>query len=88
MDVGFDFAKRRLTLAKRELDFVDAPKIFAGRCQTAIDDRIDYGETRFVTYGWLETVAVAMVWVERDSGCRVISMRQLHKWEIEHVGLD
>jgi hypothetical protein len=31
---------------------------------------------------------VAMVWVERDSGCRVISMRQLHKWEIEHVGLD
>ena len=88
MDIGFDPAKRRLTLAKRGLDFLDAPKIFGGRCQTAIDDRTDYGETRFVIYGWLEIVAVAMVWVERDSGCRVISMRQMHKWEIEHVGLD
>ncbi len=88
MEIGFDPAKRRTTLANRGLDFLDAPKVFAGRCTTSVDDRKEYGERRFVTYGWLETVAVAIVWVERDAGRRIISMRRMHQWEIEHVGLD
>jgi uncharacterized protein len=86
--ISYDPAKRALTLVARQLDFEDAPKLFEGDTLTIIDDRFDYGETRFITYGWLETVAVAVVWTERDLTRRIISMRRMHEEEIVHVGLD
>ncbi|WP_375403677.1 BrnT family toxin [uncultured Sphingomonas sp.] len=88
MDISFDPVKRAETLRERGLDFLDAPKVFASRSITADDLRIDYGERRQVTYGWLDEFAVAVVWVERNGACRVISMRRMHGWEIAHVGLD
>ena len=86
--MSFDPVKRERALRERGLDFSDAGAVFEGRSVTATDDRIDYGEIWFVTYGWLEQEAVAVVWTERDAGVRVISMRRMHQWEIEHVGLD
>ncbi|RHW16806.1 BrnT family toxin [Sphingomonas gilva] len=62
--------------------------MFEGRSLTIEDGRFDYGERRMLTFGWLDDRAVAMVWTEREGGCRVISMRHMHRWEIEHVGLD
>lgn len=88
MEISFDPAKREITLRVRGLDFLDAPKVFASRSITVDDTRVDYGERRQITYGWLDEFAVAVVWVERDGACRVISMRRMHQWEIEHVGLD
>ena len=88
MEISFDPAKREETLRERGLDFADAAIVFGGRVKEAIDDRFDYGEVRYVTYGWMEKVAVAIVWTERAGGRRVISMRRMHLWEIEHVGLD
>jgi uncharacterized DUF497 family protein len=88
MKVEFDPAKRELTLKARGLDFLDAPRLFAGRTLTVIDDRTDYGEQRFVSYGFIEDVAVAVVWTDRDGAMRVISMRRMHLEEVEHVGLD
>lgn len=89
-EIQFDPAKRDETLQERGLDFAHVGAVFAGRVKTAVDDRFDYGENRYVTYGWIEqiAVAVAVVWTERDNRRRVISMRRMHKWEIEHVGLD
>lgn len=88
MEISFDGAKRALTLAERGLDFADALRVFEGRSLTAVDDRIAYGEVRYLTYGWLDERAVAVVWTEREGRRRVISMRHMHRWEIEHVGLD
>ncbi|EZP55507.1 MULTISPECIES: BrnT family toxin [Sphingomonas] len=87
-EISFDPVKRAMTLADRGLDFAEAGQVFDSRSKTVIDDRFDYGEVRYVTYGWLEQDAVAVVWTERDGGCRVISMRHMHQWEIRHVGLD
>ncbi|UUL81704.1 hypothetical protein NMP03_10895 [Sphingomonas qomolangmaensis] len=28
--------------------------MFDGRVKTLVDDRVDYGETRYVSYGWIE----------------------------------
>jgi len=75
-----------VTLRERGLDFNDAAAIFKGRSLTISDDRRDYGEARFVTYGWIGTIAVA--WTQRPDSVRVISMRRMHLREIEHVGLD
>lgn len=88
MEISFDPAKRARTLRERGLDFADAEAVFASRSITVVDDRVDYGEQRFLTYGWLNDKAVAMEWTERPDGRRIISMRRMHGWEIAHVGLD
>jgi uncharacterized DUF497 family protein len=53
MRYSWDEAKRKVTLAKRGLDFADAELVFAGRTMTLPDERRDYGEARFITAGWL-----------------------------------
>jgi uncharacterized protein len=87
MKISYDPAKRAKTLAERGLDFADAPSVFRSESVTLTDDRFDYGEQRYVTFGWLNAAAVAVVWTWRDDGRRVISMRRMHEEEIEDVGL-
>ena len=62
----------------------DAAKIFVGRTLTALDDRIDYGEDRYITYVHLDERAVTLVWTPRDEGCRIISMRYANDRERAH----
>ncbi len=89
MKVEFDPAKRDETLAERGLDFQDAPLVIDGRfAKTVPDLRFDYGEDRSVTFGWLGSLAVAVVWTEREGVRRIISMRRMHDKEIDDVGLD
>lgn len=75
MRITFDPAKRNKTLAERGLDFADAPAVFDGRQFTLPDDRVDYGEPRFQTFGLLRDRVVVLVWTPRDDETRVISMR-------------
>jgi len=79
--ITFDPAKRDLTLKHRGLDFARAEEVFAGLTATVIDDRIDYGETRFVTAGHLEGRLIVMVWMQRDEARHIISMRHCHAKE-------
>ena len=65
MKITFDPAKRAITLAERELDFLEAAVVFAGATHTIEDDRYDYGEIRWVTYGLLRGRLVAVVWTPR-----------------------
>jgi Ribonuclease toxin, BrnT, of type II toxin-antitoxin system len=51
--ISYDRTKREATLAQRGLDFEDAAKVFDGVTLTLLDDRHDYGERRFQTYGLL-----------------------------------
>jgi uncharacterized protein len=88
MNIEFDPAKREATLANRGLDFLDAPEIFAGRTYTLVDDRRDYGEERWITYGHLHGRPVVLVHVKRGVAVRIISMRYAHKEEIDNVDLD
>ncbi|MCU0881983.1 MAG: BrnT family toxin [Hyphomonadaceae bacterium] len=85
MEIEFDPAKRDATLRHRALDFLDAPRVFAGRTYTLVDDRQDYGEERLITYGYLERRAVVIVHVDRGGVVRVISMRHAYKKEMAHV---
>ena len=88
MEIEFDPAKRLLTLNDRGLDFLDAPRLFAARSLTVVDDRIDYGEKRLISYGFIDGTAVAVVWTDRNGVMRIISMRKMHLEEIQYVGLD
>lgn len=90
MKITCDPTKRERTLAERGLDFMDAAKVFEGRTLTLEDDRFDYGETRFQTYGVLGDRVVMVVWTPRDEVRHVISMRHCHEREArkvrEHLG--
>ena len=76
MGITFDPAKRAKTLAERGLDFEDAAKVFAGLTLTLLDDRQDYGELRFQTYGLLDGRLVMVVWAPRGADRHVMSMRK------------
>jgi uncharacterized DUF497 family protein len=82
MRITFDPAKRALTLRHRGLDFVRAGELFAGLTATIVDDRRDYGETRFITAGALDGRLVVAVWTERGDA-RCLSMRHCHAEEEE-----
>lgn len=49
MEISYDPEKRDRALAERGLDFEDAEHVFAGPTIELLDDRKDYGETRWVT---------------------------------------
>jgi uncharacterized protein len=70
--------KAATALAVRGLNFANAGRVFEGPTATATDDRKDYGETRYITGGWLDGRFVVVVWTPRDGGRRIISMRHGH----------
>jgi uncharacterized protein len=86
MKIEFDPAKREATLLDRGLDFLDAPRIFDGVTQSAVDSRIAYGETRWITYGKLDGRFVVLVHTMRGDNMRIISMRHAHQEEIDDAG--
>jgi uncharacterized DUF497 family protein len=69
------------TLEKRGLDFEDAVQVFAGPRYTVEDDRADYGEVRFQTYGLLAERLVVVVWTWRVEARHIISMRKCNERE-------
>jgi uncharacterized DUF497 family protein len=81
MGISYDSAKRDRTLAERELDFADAGKLFAGVTLTLEDDRQDYGDPRFQTYGLLDGRLVMVVWTPRGVDRHIISMRKCNARE-------
>lgn len=81
MLINYDEEKRLKTLTERGLDFVDAGRIFDGPALTLQDDRFDYGEPRFQTYGLLNERLVMIAWTPIENGIRVISMRRCNDRE-------
>ena len=81
MRITCDPAKRQRTLQERGLDMRRAKEIFAGYHFTRVDDRFDYGESRFTTVGWLDSRLVVFVWTPRGAARRIISMRHCHERE-------
>ena len=51
MRITRDAAQRAATLAERGLDFANAAAVFAGLHATLADDRMGYGEPRYISAG-------------------------------------
>ena len=80
----FDPAKEAVNLSKHGISlarWIDL-EVFA----IVGDDRFDYGETRFQTYGLLDGRVVMVVWTPRNEARHVISMRHCHEREARKVG--
>jgi hypothetical protein len=83
MGITFDPTKRDLARKHRHLDFARAGEVFSGHTATVADDRFDYGETRFISAGYLDGRLVVMVWTQRGKDRHIISMRHCHAKEEE-----
>ena len=81
MKIEYDPAKRNLTLAARGLDLAEAAEIFATELMTVEDDRMDYGETRCMTIGYLTGRMVVLIWTNRGPVRRIISLRKANARE-------
>ena len=68
--------KRAINLREHGLDFLDAPRVFEGLTFTYEDDRVAYGEQRFITLGLLAGVPVSVAHTESDDEIRIISFRK------------
>lgn len=79
--ITFDEAKRAWTLKERGLDFADAGKVFDGPEFTQQDDRFDYSEPRFQSYGLLDERLVMFAWIPIPDGIHIISMRKCNDRE-------
>ncbi|BAQ67625.1 pANL56 protein [Rhodovulum sulfidophilum] len=86
MRIEFDQSKRDNTLEARGLDMADAAEVFDGPHMTVEDDRIDYGEARFITIGFMSGRMVVLVWTERGRARRIISMRKANGREQKAYG--
>lgn len=81
MEIEFDPSKRQMTLEDRGLDTADAGRVFEGDHLIIEDDRLDYGEPRYITIGFLDERMVALVWAPRGEAIRIISMRKANDRE-------
>ena len=76
MEFDWDEAKREANLRNHGIDFVGIEEVFEGETVTILDDRFDYGEERFVTFGMLDGRLIAVVHTETDELIRLISVRK------------
>ena len=61
MEFEWDEDKRQSNLRKHGIDFVRAAAIFNGPVLEKVDNRYNYGETRFVALGEVEGVVLFVV---------------------------
>lgn len=87
IEVEFDAQKRDEKLVTRGLDMARAGEMFAGLHRTWEDDRRDYGEPRYLTFGYLEHRLVLLVWTWRADRHRIISMRKANEREKKRTAL-
>jgi len=81
MSFEWDDTKRSSNIRKHGIDFINTPLIFDSYTLTIEDNRYDYGEDRFVTFGILEGRVVAVVHTESEDSIRIISIRKATKYE-------
>jgi uncharacterized DUF497 family protein len=81
MSFEWDESKRKVNIRKHGIDFVDAQSIFEGLTVTVEDTRFDYGETRYITLGFLRGHVLVVAHTERGEKIRIISARKATKNE-------
>jgi uncharacterized DUF497 family protein len=81
MKFEWDENKNDSNVKRHGIDFLDARTIFNGQIVTIEDDRFDYGEQRFVSFGIMYGHVIAVVHLETEKMIRIISARKATKNE-------
>ncbi len=82
MRISFNPAKDEWNIRVRSLSFLAAADFDFDNALYAVDDRRDYGETRYAALGMLRDRLHVLCFVETDDGIRVISFRKANAREV------
>ena len=84
MQFEWDEVKNLENIRKHQINFVDVSAMFTEDMLIELDDRLDYGEDRWMGIGFLGLGVAVVVWTERQGDIiRIISARKATKTEIE-----
>ena len=81
MSYEWDEQKRQVNIKKHGVDFIDVPELFDGDVVILPDERVDYGEPRFIVIGILNNQVFVVAYTERGDNIRIISARKATKNE-------
>ena len=80
----WDEVKNQINIRKHGIDFRDAVNVFDHPVLTAMDQRQDYGEDRWIALGWMAAIVGVVVYVECSADVvRIISARKVTKHEVK-----
>ena len=82
MRISYDPAKNIRNIRERGLSFDAAVDFDFGSALFTVDDRREYGETRFVAIGMLAERLHVLCFKEVSDGIRVISFRRANEREV------
>lgn len=83
MRITFDPAKNATNLAKHGMPLHAAVDMDMGAALVRVDDRADYGETRYEAIGPLKGRLCVLVFTIREQTIRVISLRKANSREVK-----
>ncbi len=81
MRLEWDEAKRLANIDKHGIDFADVPPMFDGDVFTIEDQRFEYDETRYITFGLLKFRVIVVAHTDEEDVIRIISARKATKNE-------
>ena len=89
MEFDWDEAKSDRCLQERGFSFADVIPAFADPDRRVeVDDRRDYGETRYTLYGRVAGRLFVIAYTIRGGGHRIISARKANARETRRYGKD
>lgn len=84
MHITFDPVKSERNIVERGLSFDLVYKFDFETAVFSVDVRHSYGEIRMRALGLMTRRVHALVFVETDTGIRIISLRKANKREVKH----
>lgn len=86
MKISFDPKKDELTRQTRGVSLALGAEIISNASFTIYDDRRDYGEDRFVAFGYVGERLFVCVFTIRDITYHIISVRKANDREVAKYG--
>ena len=86
MDISFDPAKNEKNIRERGLSFEQVAQFDFQTALFLIDNRQNYGETRYIAVGYLEKRLHILCFTEALTGIRIISFRKANLREVKKYG--
>jgi uncharacterized DUF497 family protein len=79
--IEFDEDKDRINRAKHRLPLAAGLLVLESSVHSAIDDRFEYGEARYIDYGVVKGRLLVCVYTMRGEVRRIISVRRANRRE-------
>jgi len=86
MEVEFDPDKDARNRARHGLPLDFGAEVVKAAVTTVLDARFDYGEERFVSFGYVGGRLYVCVFAVREDRLRIISVRKANDREVERYG--